>query len=137
MLWLALSANPKLCRSSLDPIVIVGHTEVTRLETQGLTHIEKGIEHEFLRHHAQLPTRLRRLGGDIKAMHCHGPCRGFAQTRKDADECGFACAIGAKQAKKFARLDVKAHTVQSLKWASVSDIGFGNGLEGNSWHGKP
>jgi len=101
---------------------------------QGLTHIEKGIKHQLLRHDTKQTPRLCRLLGDIDAMHQDRSRRGLGQTGQDTDQRCLACTIGAEQTKELTRLDVKAHAIQGLKRASSRLERLGNRLKGNSGH---
>jgi hypothetical protein len=59
---------------------------------------------------------------------------GLQQTRQDADKCGFSRAVGAKEAKKLALLNLKAHAVEGLESAASASEGFVDGLKGNGCH---
>ena len=52
-----------------------------------------------------------------------------AQAGKDADQCGFAGAVGAKQAEEFAGLDAQADAGQRLKITiTLGDINDFDGM---------
>ena len=95
----------------VNPGVVVLHAEIARLDAQSLAHIEKGVKHEFLRHHTQAAP-----GGGIVFLHIVAQdagrtAAGPGQAREHADHGGFARAIGAEQAKKLAFLNAKADIV--------------------------
>ena len=46
-------------RCVLEEGLAVAHAEVAALDAQRLAHAEERIEHQLLRHDAQLPARLR------------------------------------------------------------------------------
>ena len=48
-------------------------TEITRLKFERLAHIEERVEHQLLRHDAQLSARFQRLLSNIDTMHQHLP----------------------------------------------------------------
>jgi hypothetical protein len=66
-------------------------------------------------------------------MHQNPATAGAGQAGQNADQTGFARAVGAEQAKKFALLNVKTDMVQRLHGSSRRTprrlISFGNRLE--------
>ena len=112
-------------------------TEVTRLKTQGLAHIEERVKNQLLRHDAEFFARHGGLGVDIGAKHRDCARSGFGQSSQDTDEGRFASAVGPEQSKKLALLNIKTHTIECLKRPTGGLKSFGNGLEGDGWHGKP
>ena len=120
MLASALSARPRLSQQFVDPGVVVLDAEVAGLDAQRLAHGEERIEHQFLRHHAELPARLAR-SRPARRSPCTltWPDVGARQAGQDADQGGLAGAIGSEQAEELALLDVEAHAVQGLERAAA------------------
>jgi hypothetical protein len=69
MLEVALSRSPEAGQEFVDPCVVVLHAEVAGLDAQRLAHREERIEHELLRHHAQLAARLGVLHLHVVPAH--------------------------------------------------------------------
>ena len=113
----------------VNPGVVVLHTEIAGLEAQRLAHVEEGVEHQLLRHDAQLAAGIRVVGLHIAALHQHTATGGAGQARQNADEGGFAGAIGPEEPKKFALFNVQADLVQRLERAFGRGKGLGDGLE--------
>ena len=87
--------------------------------------------------HAQRAPRLAVIAHHV-VPHDRGlAAAGEIESGQDADQRGFASPVGAEQAKKFTLLDIKAHTIECLKRPACGLKGFGDGLERDSWHGKP
>jgi hypothetical protein len=59
---------------------------------------------------------------------------GLQQARQDAISGGFARAVGAEQAEKFALLNIKADVIQGLERATRTVKAFTDGLKGNGCH---
>jgi hypothetical protein len=58
MLASALS-EVQVVEQLVDPGVVAAHAEVAALDAQRLAHAEERIEHQFLRHDAEVAARLR------------------------------------------------------------------------------
>src|SRR5690606_40053012 len=79
---------------------------------QCLPHAEKGIEHQLLRHDAQLPTRLGIVTLHVVSAHLDPPGTRARQSDQDADQRRLARTIGPQQTEKLAVPDVKAHAIE-------------------------
>ena len=95
----------------VNPGVVVLDTEVAGLDAQGLAHIEKGVKHQLLRHHAQAAAGGGKVFLHIVTQDAGRTAAGPGQAREHADHGGFARAIGAEQAKKLTFFDAKADIV--------------------------
>ena len=117
----------------VDPVVIAFDAEVTGLNAQGLAHGKKWVEHQFLGHYPQQATGLGVVADHVVAVHQNPPAAGAGQAGQNADQAGFARAVGAEQTKKFALLNVETDMVQRLHGRSRRTprrlISFGNRLE--------
>jgi hypothetical protein len=125
----------------VNPGIVVTDAEVTGLKPQRLAHIEKGVKHQLLRHHAKFAAGLGIVGLHVAAHHFDIATAGAREARQNADHGGFACTIGAQQAKKLALRNIEADAIQCKKSGALGSawrrIGFGNSLEGDSGHGSP
>ena len=95
----------------IDPRLVAAKTEVTRLNTQHLTHGEKRIEHQFLRHHTEQTARGRSLALHVMARDPHLTRSRAGQAREHADQRGLARAIGAEKSEKFAVRNIEFDAV--------------------------
>jgi hypothetical protein len=98
----------------VDPGVVVLDAEVARLDAQRLAHVEEGVEHQLLRHDAELAARLGVVALHVEAVHADGAGRGARQPREHADQGGLAGAVGAEQAEELARLDLEVTSSTAL-----------------------
>ena len=107
------------------------HYESAARRTDGQPAVR--VEHQFLRHHTDFSPGHGVIGHDIAAMHQYPAACGARQTRQNADERGFAGAVGPQQTEKLALLDVKAHVIQRPNHRagliSRGRVGFGDGLK--------
>jgi hypothetical protein len=72
-------------------------------------------------------------------MYLNPAFAGTGQACQDADEGGFACAVGPQQAKKFAFLHIKADLIERFECSSArltGRISFRDGLKGQGRHGR-
>ena len=120
----------------VDPGFVVLDTKVARLDAQCFTHIEERIEHQFLRHHTELPPRFGVVGLHVLAKHLDAARGRPRQTSQDTDQGGLAGAVGTEQAEEFTLFDVETHVVQCLERTTRGNKVFGDGLERNRWHGS-
>ena len=118
----------------INPCVVFADAKVTRLKPQRLAHIEKGVKHQLLGHHAQQAACLRGLGLHIAALNLGDARGGAGQTRQDADQGGFAGTVGSEQAKKLAFLDLQADAVEGLQGTARGLKCFGYGFERDGGH---
>ena len=118
----------------INPCVVFADAKVTRLKPQRFAHIEKGVKHQLLGHHAQQTPRLCGLGLHIAALNLGDSGGGTGQTRQDADQGGFAGTVGSEQAKELAFLDLQAHPVKGLQGTARGLKCFGYGVERNGGH---
>ena len=79
----------------VNPCIVVADAEVARLKAQRLAHIEKRVEHQLLRHHAEFAPGLRIVDLDIAAQHLDPPGSGAGQAGEYGDQGGLARTIGA------------------------------------------
>jgi hypothetical protein len=120
----------------VDPGLVVLDAEVARLDAQRFAHIEEGVEHQLLRHDAELAPGLGIVALHVEAMDADGAGRGARQAGEHADERGLACAIGPEQAEELARLDLEADLVDGAQpllalgpLLSGGRVGLGDRLE--------
>mmetsp|Transcript_29280 Transcript_29280/g.53020 ORF Transcript_29280/g.53020 Transcript_29280/m.53020 type:complete len:262 (-) Transcript_29280:10-795(-) len=106
----------------VDPVVVVLDPEVAALDTQRLAHAEEGVEHQFLRHHAQRLARGGVVVHHVVAHHAHAALGGTGQAGQHADQRRLAGAVGAEQAEELAAADVEADAIQCLDLPSP--VGF-------------
>jgi hypothetical protein len=118
----------------VDPVVVAPDAEIAGLDAQRLAHREERVEHQLLRHDAELPAGLGVLRDDVVAVHAHLPARGMGQAGEDADQGGLACAVGAQQAEEFARFDLEADVFQRLQHPTCALVQLGNVLEADGGH---
>ncbi len=112
-----LVGQAEVFQQLVDPGIVVADAKVARLDAQGLAHIEKGVEHQLLRHDAQALARGGKVALHVVPQHGHAPAAGTRQPGKNADEGGFAGPVGAQQAKEFTFLDVQADILQRMETA--------------------
>jgi hypothetical protein len=101
----------------LDPAVVAPQPEIAGLQTQGLAHREEGVEHQFLRHHAEQLPRAAVLGGDVRTEHGDAARVGARQPRDDVDQRRFARAVRAEQAEELALAHLQRHAVERVQRA--------------------
>ena len=90
----------------VNPGIVVLYAKVTGLDPQHIAHVEEGVKHQLLRHHAQLTAGMGVVRPHIVAVHQNMPGGSACEARQNADEGGFAGPIGPQQTKKFALFDV-------------------------------
>jgi len=126
---LGLVGEAELGQQLVDPGVVAAHAEVAALDAQRLAHAEEGVEHQLLRHDAQLSPRRGVVGDDIVAEHRDAAAAGARKAREDGDERRLARAVGPEQAEELALADVEAHLVQRAQRALGTAKGLGDVVE--------
>ncbi len=124
-----LVGQPQAGEQLVDPVVVAADAEVTRLDAQRLAHVEEGVEHQFLGHHAQLAARGLVVGLHVVAVHRDAALGGARQAGQDADERGLARPVRSEQAEKFTRFDVETDRTQGVEVATRGGVGLGDVLE--------
>src|SRR5207302_10037265 len=82
-------------------------------------HGEEGIEHQFLRYHAEGPTRGAIPRAHVVTHHARGPPVGAYQAGENADERGLAGAVRAEQAGEFSLRYLEVDTGERLQIAEA------------------
>src|SRR3569833_277708 len=97
--------------------VFLAEAEITRLYAQHLAHREEGIEHQLLRHPAQLRAGAAIAGDDIVSQHRDATAVGAHEARDDVDKRQLARAVGPEQAEKFAAVYGEVEAFQRMHGA--------------------
>ena len=113
----------------VDPRAIVAHSEIARLEAQGLAHGEERIEYQFLRDDPEGATRGAIVGAHIMAHHPGRAPVGARETRENAYQGGLTGPIGSEQPEKLSLpdLEVDPRERQLLAEALVDVADFDRG----------
>ena len=96
----------------VNPGIVLTQAEIARLNFQRLPHREKGIEHQFLGHHAQGPPRLAIILDHVETHHLEFSPVCASQPRDSVDERGLAGAVGTEQGEEFPLLHLQVHAVE-------------------------
>ncbi len=108
----------------VDPLVVVFQAEVARLQAQGFAHREEGVEHQLLRHHAELAARLAEVAGHVVAVDRHAARIGPDQAGDDGDQRGLAGTVRPEQAEELAFFNAQGNAAQGLQGlVAFLDIG--------------
>ena len=90
----------------------MAHTKITRLDAQGLAHIEERVEDQLLWHHTQTAPGLGVIGLHVMALNQGFACAGSTQPGQHTDERGFTGTIGAEQTKKLTGFDIQRNALE-------------------------
>ena len=91
----------------------------TPAEAHGGPHGFKRIGVQLLGHQANDAAGCAVVVHGVKAVGLHRALRGVGHAANNADERGFACAVGAEQGENFAAVDVQVNVLEGLKAAGV------------------
>ena len=108
---IGLVGQAEALKEFVDPVVVVPDAEVTRLDAQRLADVEERVEHQFLRHDAELPSCLGEIALDVESANRDRTRRGPGKPSEHADQGGLARAVGAEQPEEFALLDLEGDVV--------------------------
>ena len=95
---------------------------ITRLGHNDIEGLFKLVEIELLRHHANAAFEGGRIAVQVVTKNIHRAAGFVNQGGKNANGCGFACAVWAKQGKKITFSNIQIDTTQGLETVAV---GFG------------
>ena len=87
---------------------------VTGLDAQHVGDVEERVEHQLLRHHADVHARGAPVGHGVFAQHRDASAVGTIETGDQIDQRGLARTIGPEQAEELAATDGKIHAIQGL-----------------------
>ena len=104
----------------VDPGIVVADAEISRLYLQRLANGEERVEHQFLRHDAEKPSRIAIVGDDVVAEDASLAGIGVGQAREDRDQSGLAGAVGSEQAEELARFDAEVDAGKRLHGAETA-----------------
>ena len=99
----------------VNPGIVVADAEISRLDAQGFSDSEEGIEHQFLRHYPEFAPRIAVIGANIVAHDFERSGIGANQAGQGGDERGFASTVGSEQAEEFALADFEINAGQRLQ----------------------
>ena len=99
----------------VDPGIVVFQAKVTGLQAQRFAHGEERVEHQFLRHHAQLLARGAEIADHIVAVDLDRAGVRPDQAGDDGNQGGLAGAIRPEQAEEFAFFNAEGHAAQCLE----------------------
>src|SRR5918994_3878544 len=94
-------------------------TEEPPAEAHGGPYRLECIGSQFLRDQPDFRSRCAVFTDDVVAVYDHGAFRRGDDTANDADQSGFACAIGPQQGENFTLADLEVDTLQRLVTGSV------------------
>ena len=104
------------------PSLVFAYAKIARLELQGLTHVEKRVVHQFLRHHTQAHAALVGVFARVVAHDADVALAQARQARHGRNQRGFARAIGAEQSKKLTLFHIEAHAFEGGKAVAVGFV---------------
>src|SRR5258708_32506464 len=89
-----------------------------------------------LKYHADLPSHARWILGRVQSPDHGVPCRRNHQCGKNAEQRGFAAAVGAEQSKQLGRPHVKRNSIEGRPFVvPVNQTLYGNdGCSGRGTH---
>ena len=90
---IGLVSEAQAFQQLVDPSLVVLHTKISRLDAQGLTHVEKRVKNKLLRHHAELTPCGGKVFLYIMPQHAGRALAWAGQAGEHADHGGLARAV--------------------------------------------